>query len=74
MRAARLAPAADAGAAGEELRWQLDRLSPESRAALQKLPPLGTDRSGPLGPGLLVSGDLGDTIRMLQAAIEAARD
>jgi immunity protein 5 of polymorphic toxin system len=39
-----------------------------ARAAGQ-LPPVGENRSGPLGPGLLASGVLGDVIRELQAGL-----
>jgi Imm-5 like putative immunity protein len=54
-------------AASEEIRWQLGRLSPPARAALRKLPPVGQNASGPLGPGLLASGLLGAVVRELQA-------
>jgi len=53
----------------DEVRWQLDRLTPEVRAALAQLPALGEDRSGPLGPGLLASGVLATTIREIQAEV-----
>ena len=56
-------------AVADELAWQLEHLSAEVRTALQQLPPLGEDSAGPLGPGLLASGDLGANIRTLQAAI-----
>lgn len=56
-------------ATDDEIRWQLDHLSPEARTALRALPPVGENRSGPLGPGLLASGRLGDIIRQLQAGI-----
>jgi immunity protein 5 of polymorphic toxin system len=56
---------------GEEIRWQLRRLSAEAGAALRPLPPVGEDRSGPLGPGLLASGLLGTIIRDLQAGLAA---
>jgi hypothetical protein len=54
-------------AVGEEVRWQLGRMSPAVRAALQRLPAVGENSSGPLGPGLLASGLLGSIIRDLQA-------
>ena len=54
-------------AAENEIRWQLDHMSSEVRTALRAMPPVGEDRSGPLGPGLLASGRLGDIIRQLQA-------
>src|SRR4051794_21752191 len=59
-------------AAAEEVRRQLGRASPAVRAALRRLPPVGEDRSGPLGPGLLASGVLGTIIRELQAGLGAA--
>jgi hypothetical protein len=37
------------------------------RAALRSLPPVGENPSGPLGPGLLASGQLGAIVRQLQA-------
>lgn len=56
-------------AAEDEIRWQLAQMSAEVRAALRSLPPIGVDRSGPLGPGLLASGQLGMIIRELQAGL-----
>lgn len=56
-------------AVSEEISWQIDRLRPPVRAALAELPPVGENRAGPLGPGLLSAGDLGETIRRLQEAI-----
>ncbi|MFE5409200.1 putative immunity protein [Microbacterium sp. NPDC056569] len=69
-RAARSAPA-DHGdaAAADEFAWQLAHMSPHVASALRLLPPLGDDSAGPLGPGLLASGDLGDHIRRIQAAL-----
>jgi hypothetical protein len=58
-------------AVGEEIAWQLSNLSVAARAALRQLPPVGEDRSGPLGPGLLSSGLLGAIIRDVQAALAA---
>lgn len=52
-----------------EVRWQLDALSPAAVVALRRLPSLGTDAAGPLGPGLLASGTLGEVIREIQAAL-----
>ena len=52
-----------------EVAWQLAQLSPEVRAALRQLPPLGENSSGPLGPGLLASGVLGEVIRRIQACL-----
>ena len=53
----------------DELAWQLRRMTPAVAAALRKLPRLGGDSAGPLGPGLLASGDLGQHIREIQAAL-----
>ena len=52
-----------------EIHWQLDHMSREVRIALRALPPVGEDRSGPLGPGLLAAGQLGEIVRRLQAAV-----
>jgi hypothetical protein len=57
------------GATQREIRWQLDSMSSEVRTALRALPPVGEDLSGPLGPGLLASGQLGNIIRDLQAGL-----
>ena len=56
-------------AAEDEIRWQLTHMSTEVRTALRSLPPVGEDRSGPLGPGLLSSGQLVTIIRDLQAGL-----
>lgn len=53
----------------EEVRWQLDALTLPQREALRRLPPAGTDSSGPLGAGLLASGFLGGIVRRLQAGV-----
>lgn len=58
-------------AVDEEIAWQLDHMTPEVRSALRTLPPVGEDRSGPLGPGMLASGQLGAIIRRLQAGLAA---
>ena len=59
----------DADAAAAELRWQLRHMSGAVRAALATLPPIGADRSGPLGPGLLARGQMLTLIQALQAQI-----
>jgi hypothetical protein len=56
----------------EEIRWQLSHMTPEVRAALRALPRVGENSSGPLGPGLLSSGQLGTIIRKLQAGLAEA--
>jgi hypothetical protein len=53
----------------DEIRWQLEHMSAELRAALRALPPIGQNSSGPLGPGLLGSGRLGTIIRDLQTGL-----
>lgn len=56
-------------AATEEIDWQLEQMGLQVRTALARLPLLGQNAAGPLGPGLLSSGILGSTIRQIQAAI-----
>jgi len=67
-RAAGLA-AGDRDATQAEVAWQLARMTEQVRAALAQLPPIGADPAGPLGSGLLASGELGAIIRALQAGI-----
>lgn len=69
VKAAGLAAPDRPEAAKDEIRWQLAHMSAEVRIALRALPPVGENRSGPLGPGLLSSGQLGTTIRVLQAGL-----
>jgi hypothetical protein len=54
---------------GDEIRWQLTHMTPGVRAALRALPPVGQNASGPLGPGLLASGELGKIIQELQVGL-----
>ena len=56
-------------AAEDEIRWQLAQMTADVRAALRSLPPVGEDRTGPLGPGLLATGQVGAIIRRLQARL-----
>ena len=56
-------------AVDEEIRWQLDHMSEEVRDALRTLPPVGQNSSGPLGPGLLATGQLGAIVRDVQARL-----
>lgn len=58
----------------DEIRWQLGHVSPEVRAALRTLPPVGENSSGPLGPGMVSSGQLGSIIRELQAGLNQSRE
>lgn len=68
-KAAGLAATDQEEARRAELRWQLGSMTVYVRAALLLLPPLGSDSSGPLGPGLLSTGVLGATIREIQAEL-----
>lgn len=61
--------ARDSNAVNEELEWQIASMSADVAAALGSLPPVGTDATGPLGPGLLSSGELGEHIRLVQARL-----
>ncbi|PVE98106.1 putative immunity protein [Microbacterium sp. TPD7012] len=65
-KAVELAHPESPGVRGREVAWQLDRLSPDAADALRRLPLLGEDTAGPLGPGLLASGVLGAVIREIQ--------
>lgn len=69
VKAAGLADPHRPEAVEDEIRWHLDHMSAEVRAALRALPPIGENSSGPLGPGLLASGQLGSIIRHLQAGL-----
>lgn len=69
VKAASLAALDQPKAAEGEIRWQFARMAADVRAALRSLPPVGKDRSGPLGPGLLASGQMGKIISQLQAVI-----
>ena len=66
VKAASLATPDRPKAAENEIRWQLAHMTADVRAALRSLPPVGENRSGPLGPGLLASGQIGIIIRQLQ--------
>jgi hypothetical protein len=57
------------GAVSEEIDWQLSAMSVGAMTALRQLPPVGENRSGPLGLGLLASGLLGTIVRDLQAGL-----
>jgi hypothetical protein len=54
----------------DEINWQFTHMTPEVRAALRTLPPVGENSSGPLGPGLLARGRRGTFIRTLQADLD----
>jgi immunity protein 5 of polymorphic toxin system len=72
--AAGLARPDQSDAVKRELYWQLDHMSAAVRDALRLLPPVGKDRSGPLGPGLLASGRLGSIIGDLQQGLACPAD
>ncbi|OZB89748.1 MAG: hypothetical protein B7X41_01175, partial [Microbacterium sp. 14-71-5] len=59
-------------AVSAEIEWQVTQAANEVRAALLTLPPVGENSSGPLGPGLLSTGELGRTIARLQTALRAS--
>jgi hypothetical protein len=69
VKAASLAAPYQPETADGEIRWQLTHMTAEVRTALRALPPVGENRSGPLGPGLLSSGQLGTIIRKLQSGL-----
>jgi hypothetical protein len=69
VKAVALAEPDRPAARDEEIAWQLAHMSEAVRAALRALPAVGTNRSGPLGGGLLAAGDIGATIRELQARL-----
>jgi hypothetical protein len=73
-KAAGLAAPHEPAAVADEVRWQLVQMTPAVRAALRQLPPVGENRSGPLGPGLLASGVLGEVVRELQTRLEVTLD
>ncbi len=53
----------------DEIAWQLEHMTDQTKSALRQLPLVGEDSAGPLGSGLLASGILGSIIREIQAAI-----
>lgn len=62
--------AADCGSDGvtqSEARRQIAAMSDAVATALALLPPLGENAAGPLGPGRLSGGHVGQTIRAIQA-------
>ncbi len=68
-KAVGLARPDEPGAVNDEVHWQLAHATAQVRCALAKLPALGADPSGPLGPGLLARGVLADVIRQLQTEV-----
>jgi hypothetical protein len=70
-KAAALASSDQEAARRDEVRWQLGHMTEEVSAALLRLPALGENSAGPLGPGLLASGVLATTIREIQAELSS---
>lgn len=62
---------AEASVGSHEIAWQLAHMTDEVRAILATLPLLGQDQAGPLGQGLLSSGELAPTIRAIQADLRS---
>ncbi|MBV8160773.1 MAG: hypothetical protein JO265_07610, partial [Acidimicrobiia bacterium] len=58
----------------EEIHWQIEHLSSAARVALRQLPAVGTSKAGPIGPGLLTSGQLGAIVAELQLRLDAPTD
>jgi hypothetical protein len=73
VRAASLAAPDRPETVDEEIDWQLTHMTTEVRAALSTLPPVGENSSGPLGPGVLASGQLGAIVRALQVGMAQIR-
>ncbi|MGJ0120479.1 putative immunity protein [Williamsia sp. MIQD14] len=56
----------------DEIAWQVAQCTLSEQAILRQLPPVSTESGGPLGPGLMTRGILGDTIREIQGRIGSA--
>ena len=68
-KAAGLAGRDQPEAVRDEISWQLEHMTDQTKSVLRRLPLVGEDSVGPLGSGLLASGILGSIIRAIQAAI-----
>lgn len=53
-----------------EVRRQVAAMTAPVARALASLPALGANRSGPLGPGRLSGGHVGEAVRAIQAQLE----
>jgi hypothetical protein len=71
-KAAGLASPDQPEAVRDEISWQLEHMTDQTKSALRQLPLVGEDTAGPLGSGLLASGILGSIIRDIQAALIGA--
>ena len=73
-KASALAAASDDAAIVQEVaRRQRARMTDAVARALSSLPALGENRSGPLGPGRLSGGHVGEAIRAIQAQLRDGR-
>ena len=72
VRAAGLAEPSRPEAVDDEIRWQLGHMPTSVGAALRALPPVGENGSGPLGPGLLNTGQLRTIVCILQSGLARA--
>jgi hypothetical protein len=68
-KASVLAAGGDESVLGSEVRRHVAAMRADAARALASLPMLGEDRSGPLGPGRLAAGLVGDAIRAVQAQL-----
>ncbi len=68
-KASVLAGGGDPAIVRSEARRQFAAMSDEVVRALAALPLLGANRSGPLGPGRLAKGHVGEAIRAIQALL-----
>jgi hypothetical protein len=68
-KASVLAAGGDESVLRSETRRQVAAMSDAVARAVASLPMLGEDRSGPLGPGRLEAGLVGDAIRAIQAEL-----
>jgi hypothetical protein len=73
-KAAGLASPGRPDAVMEEIRWQIGHLSQPARVALRQLPAVGVSKGGPIGPGLLASGQLGTIVAELQIRLDTPAD
>lgn len=64
-----LADPATAEVVDDEVAWRLDHMTAAVRVALRSLPAVGQNSAGPLGPGLLSTGQRGEIIAAIQAGL-----
>lgn len=73
VKAVRLANRDNPTVAEGEIQWQVGHMTDEVRTALKSLPMVGENSSGPLGPGLLSKGEMGEIVRRIQEHIISER-